>query len=56
MSGDVDAGWATRILLVVGFVATVALTVLVTRRATRTLQTRLGSETENVAARSEGTE
>jgi uncharacterized membrane protein YdjX (TVP38/TMEM64 family) len=56
VSGDVDAGWATRILLVVGFVATVALTVLITRRATRTLQTRLGSENENVAARSEGTE
>jgi uncharacterized membrane protein YdjX (TVP38/TMEM64 family) len=56
LNGDVDAGWATRILLVVGFVATVALTVLITRRATRTLQTRLRSEDEHVVTRTEGTE
>jgi uncharacterized membrane protein YdjX (TVP38/TMEM64 family) len=43
-SGDLDADWATRGLLVVGFMTTVALTVLIARRATRTLRDRLEAE------------
>ena len=56
LHGDIDAGWATRVLLVIGFVATVALTVLITRRATRTLRDRLQAEDGQVAAPGEGTE
>jgi uncharacterized membrane protein YdjX (TVP38/TMEM64 family) len=44
VSGDVDAGWAARGLLVGGFVATVGLTVLLAKRATRALRGRLDAE------------
>ncbi len=44
LKGDIEAGWITRGFLVVGFVATVALTVLITRRATRILRNRLRDE------------
>jgi uncharacterized membrane protein YdjX (TVP38/TMEM64 family) len=44
VSGAVDAGWAGRGLLVGGFVATVVLTVLIARRATRALRGRLEAE------------
>ncbi len=43
-SGDLDAGWATRALLVGGLIATVALTLLITRRATRALRHRLEAD------------
>lgn len=46
LNGDVNAAWATRGFLTVGFVATVALTVLIMRRATRTLRDRLQAEAE----------
>lgn len=51
ISGDgMNAAWATRGFLAVGFVATVALTVLITRRATQTLRGRLRAETDAIAS------
>lgn len=42
LSGEpVSGGWAGRALLVIGFAATVALTVLITRKATHALKTHL---------------
>ncbi len=41
--GDLDTGWTARVLLVVGLLATATVTVLVTRRATRTLRDRLAA-------------
>ena len=38
LAGDVDTGWAGQVLLVVGLIATVAVTVLVTRVARRYLE------------------
>jgi uncharacterized membrane protein YdjX (TVP38/TMEM64 family) len=47
-----DAAWPRRVLLVVGFLATVALTALIARRATRELRARLAVEHRAAAARS----
>lgn len=44
LTGGVDGGWATRALLIVGFAATLALTVLITRKATRALNRHLEEE------------
>jgi uncharacterized membrane protein YdjX (TVP38/TMEM64 family) len=44
LTGGAEGGWARRLLLIAGFLATVALTVLITRKATRTLGARLESE------------
>lgn len=43
-SGDLDTGMAGRVLLAGGFIATLILTIVITRRATRMLNQRLGSE------------
>jgi uncharacterized membrane protein YdjX (TVP38/TMEM64 family) len=45
-SADRAPAWAARSLLAMGFVATVALTVLITRRATRILRERLTAESQ----------
>ena len=51
ISGDgMGAAWATRSFLAVGFVATTALTVLITRRATQMLRGRLQAETDAIAS------
>jgi uncharacterized membrane protein YdjX (TVP38/TMEM64 family) len=42
--GHLDAGWATRALLLGGLIATVGLTLLITRRATRALRHRLEAD------------
>lgn len=44
LGAGVDGGWATRGLLIVGFAATVALTLLITRKATRALDRHLEEE------------
>lgn len=43
--GDIESGLAGRVLLVGGFVATLLLTVVITRRATRALGAQLAAET-----------
>jgi uncharacterized membrane protein YdjX (TVP38/TMEM64 family) len=45
-SGGSAPSWAVQSLLVLGFAATVALTVLITRRATRILRERLAVESQ----------
>jgi len=45
LSGDVDSGLAGRVLLVGGLLATVVLTAVITRKATRALGRHLGTET-----------
>ena len=45
-SGNRPPSWATHSLLVIGFAATVALTVLIRRRATRILGERLAAESQ----------
>jgi uncharacterized membrane protein YdjX (TVP38/TMEM64 family) len=45
-SGEIGAGTAGRVLLVAGFVATIALTILITRKATRALESHLGGSGE----------
>jgi uncharacterized membrane protein YdjX (TVP38/TMEM64 family) len=45
-STGVAAGWPARVLLALGFAATVALAVLIARRATRVLRERLAAERE----------
>jgi uncharacterized membrane protein YdjX (TVP38/TMEM64 family) len=45
-SGDRPPSWAAHLLLVIGFAATAALAVLITRRATRILRERLQAETQ----------
>lgn len=42
--GSFDGGWLSTSLLVAGFVATIALTVVVTRRATRSLREHLRAQ------------
>lgn len=49
-SGDIETGLAGRALLALGFLATVALTVIVTRRATRALGAELEAADEEIAA------
>jgi uncharacterized membrane protein YdjX (TVP38/TMEM64 family) len=52
-TGDnVDAAWPRRVLLVTGFLATVGLTALIARRATRELRDRLANEDRAGAERS----
>lgn len=43
-TGSLERGWLSTSLLVAGFVATIALTILVTRRATRALREQLGEQ------------
>jgi uncharacterized membrane protein YdjX (TVP38/TMEM64 family) len=43
-SGEFEASWARRVLLVAGFAATAVMTVVIARRATRTLRGRLAAE------------
>jgi len=43
-SGQLDAGWPTRALLVGGLIATVGLTLLIAHRATRALRHRLEAD------------
>ena len=43
-AANVDAAWPRRVLLVAGFLATVGLTALIARRATRELRDRLAAE------------
>jgi uncharacterized membrane protein YdjX (TVP38/TMEM64 family) len=50
-SGNLDAAWPRRVLLVGGFLATVGLTVLIARRATRELRERLAAEDRAAAER-----
>jgi uncharacterized membrane protein YdjX (TVP38/TMEM64 family) len=50
--GNLDAAWPRRVLLGTGFVATVGLTTLVARRATRELRDRLAAEAGAAAERS----
>jgi uncharacterized membrane protein YdjX (TVP38/TMEM64 family) len=50
-SGEIEGGLATQTLLIAGFVATVLLTVLITRKATGVLRAHLG-EDESEAERS----
>jgi uncharacterized membrane protein YdjX (TVP38/TMEM64 family) len=50
--GNLDAAWPRRALLVTGFLATVGLTVLIARRATRELRHRLAGEQSAAAERS----
>jgi uncharacterized membrane protein YdjX (TVP38/TMEM64 family) len=50
-SGNLDAAWPRRVLLVGGFLATVGLTVLIARRATRELRERLAAEDRTAAER-----
>jgi uncharacterized membrane protein YdjX (TVP38/TMEM64 family) len=45
-SGGRPPSWAAHSLLAIGFVATAALTVLITRRATRILRERLAAESQ----------
>ena len=49
--GNVDAAWPRRVLLVGGFLATLGLTALIARRATRELRTRLAAEDRAAAER-----
>jgi uncharacterized membrane protein YdjX (TVP38/TMEM64 family) len=42
--GHLDSGWAGRALLIVGFAATIALTVLIARKATQALKAHLQTE------------
>jgi uncharacterized membrane protein YdjX (TVP38/TMEM64 family) len=49
--GNLDAAWPRRVLLVAGFLATVGLTVLIARRATRELRHRLAAEDRAAAER-----
>jgi uncharacterized membrane protein YdjX (TVP38/TMEM64 family) len=52
LAGDnLDADWPRRVLLVTGLVATVGLTALIARRATRELQNRLAAEDRAAAER-----
>jgi uncharacterized membrane protein YdjX (TVP38/TMEM64 family) len=46
-SGDVGGGMARTLLFVVGLVATIALTIVITRKATRTLAEHLAAESAN---------
>jgi uncharacterized membrane protein YdjX (TVP38/TMEM64 family) len=50
-SGRLDVGWPGRLLLIVGFIATVGLTVVIARRATRTLRDRLAAEDDATSER-----
>lgn len=43
-TGSFERGWLSTSLLVAGFVATIALTVVITRRATRTLREHLAEQ------------
>lgn len=43
-SGRIESGTAGRVLLIAGFAATVALTILITRKATRALESHLEGE------------
>lgn len=42
--GRLESGWAGRVLLIVGFIATIALAVLITRKATQALKAHLQTE------------
>ena len=50
--GNLEAAWPRRLLLVAGFLATLGLTVLIARRATRELRERLSTEDRAAAERS----
>jgi uncharacterized membrane protein YdjX (TVP38/TMEM64 family) len=50
-SGNLPAAWPRRVLLIAGFVATVVLTGLIARRATRELRDRLTAEDRAAAER-----
>jgi uncharacterized membrane protein YdjX (TVP38/TMEM64 family) len=53
LPGDnLEAAWPRRVLLVTGFLATVGLTALIARRATRELRDRLAGEDRAAAERS----
>ena len=43
-SGTTSGGWGDRALLIVGLLATIALTVLIARKAKRALDTQLQTE------------
>ena len=49
--GSLDAAWPRRLLLVAGFLATLGLTILIARRATRELRDRLAAEDRPAAER-----
>jgi uncharacterized membrane protein YdjX (TVP38/TMEM64 family) len=50
---NLDAGGLRRVLLVTGFIATVGLTALIARRATRELRERLAAEERKASERTE---
>jgi uncharacterized membrane protein YdjX (TVP38/TMEM64 family) len=53
-SGEIEGGLATQALLIAGFVATVLLTVLITRKATGVLRAHLGEDESEAERGSSG--